>query len=468
MKGEDGPGRTTQQGRFEAATAPRGGTRGASKGRRSSALSSTSASAVVAWAEQAVAEVVAKAEVEAQAVVRSATAPSDARHAGTAAALQELCRIERPGHAPGTVDAVLASLASTTGHQSCGVPPGKVDAIYINLASRSDRRNRIAQLLRAARLPARRLEAKRGDEAPEWVVGRTWDSSLNAKFDTKTLPHPRLRMTAGERGCAMSHALIWSLSASRADADVPILVLEDDVEFAADLAAHVERLVHVAEATFAPAERRLLLYLGADVAQWHDRRCCAVAPGQTLREANYVWQTSSYIIWPPAARALLAEMPIDCPVDNFISRAVLERRVRAFVVLPNLVSQSSPYCRGDIVHSNVFKSHVHVGSELRAQLEANARLLAEEDAARARRQQHDAAARAAAAAAAAATKAVVAAAAAADAASGAVSSQPARRRVPQVLAQPVNAPGPVAAASLGARSNGASPVLATRAPCRRA
>ena len=145
VKGEDGPGRTTQQERFEAATAPRGGTRGASKGRRSSALSS--ASAVVAWAEQAVAEVVAKAEVEAQAAVRSATAPSDARHAGTTAALQELCRIERPGHAPGTVDAVLASLASTSGHQSCGVPPGKVDAIYINLASRSDRRNRIAQLL---------------------------------------------------------------------------------------------------------------------------------------------------------------------------------------------------------------------------------------------------------------------------------------------------------------------------------
>ena len=38
-----------------------------------------------------------------------------------------------------------------------------------------------------------------------------------------------------------------------------------------------------------------------------------------LREAEYLWQTSSYIIWPAAARKLLRHLPVDSPTDCYIS-----------------------------------------------------------------------------------------------------------------------------------------------------
>jgi GR25 family glycosyltransferase involved in LPS biosynthesis len=263
--------------------------------------------------------------------------------------------------------------------------PAAFDAIYINLPSRPDRRGRIVEQFRAAGMPARRMQAQTGAETPDWVVGRTWDSTLNSQFDTRTLPQPRLRMTPGERGCSMSHAMLWAMSAARGDADPPILVLEDDVEFDPALPLHVQRLVAVAEAAFAPAERTLLLYLGADVAKWRSRLAYRVGPGQTLREAEYLWQTSSYLLWPAAARALLAGLPLDAPVDNFISRLVVQRRLRALVVVPHLVGQTSPYRNGDILHSSAFAAHVRVDRELQRQLEAGCRQLEIEDMQRAAR-----------------------------------------------------------------------------------
>lgn len=40
-------------------------------------------------------------------------------------------------------------------------------------------------------------------------------------------------------------------------------------------------------------------------------------------------------------------------VDNFISRHVLEKRVRALVAVPNLSEQEVPYMNGDVVHSSL-------------------------------------------------------------------------------------------------------------------
>jgi GR25 family glycosyltransferase involved in LPS biosynthesis len=177
-------------------------------------------------------------------------------------------------------------------------------------------------------------------------------------------------MTPGERGCAMSHALLWAAVACRPDDAPPLLILEDDVELLSPtFGAETAALVASIEATFAPSERDVVLYVGAHVPQWRSRRAFPVLPGRVLREADYAWQTSSYLIWPAAARILLAAMPIDCPVDNFLSKFFLEHRLRALVVLPNLAAQSSPYRDGDILHSNVFKPVVSVQPDLRRALE---------------------------------------------------------------------------------------------------
>ena len=61
------------------------------------------------------------------------------------------------------------------------------------------------------------------------------------------------------------------------------------------------------------------------------------------------------LLFPVAARILMANLPVDGPVDVFISRLILERDVRAIVAVPALVWQADAYNKGDIVHTNVYK-----------------------------------------------------------------------------------------------------------------
>ena len=48
----------------------------------------------------------------------------------------------------------------------------------------------------------------------------------------------------------------------------------------------------------------VMLYVGCEVTQWRDQRKITIEgpPVMKLREAEYLWQTSSYIIWPRAVR----------------------------------------------------------------------------------------------------------------------------------------------------------------------
>ena len=158
------------------------------------------------------------------------------------------------------------------------------------------------------------------------LVTLTWDTTINSRYDPSQRPHPAVRMTPGERGCAMSHMALWHGLASGPDDAKPLLILEDDVELEAGFAEACENMVrHVEEAP--PAERTVLGYLGAYVLSW--RAMKPVPLGTTshkLKEAAYLWQTSSYLVWPAAARMLLSKLPVDMPIDCFIARAVLQAR----------------------------------------------------------------------------------------------------------------------------------------------
>jgi len=200
-------------------------------------------------------------------------------------------------------------------------------------------------------------------------------ADLFAKMQAQmTAAEAEYGVDGGPRGSTGAQEVAAGAGASRIfdedDDAPPLLILEDDVELLSPtFGAEAASLVASIEATFAPAEREVVLYVGAHVPQWRSRRAFPVLPGRVLREADYAWQTSSYLIWPAAARTLLGAMPIDCPVDNFLSKHFLEHRLRALVVLPNLAAQSSPYRDGDILHSNVFKPVVSVEPDLRRALE---------------------------------------------------------------------------------------------------
>ena len=294
----------------------------------------------------------------------------------------------------------------------------EMDTVYINLNKREDRRKLIQGEMRAQGLKGRRFPAKMGDDVPDSWVTRTWHSKLNCLYDKKTVAAEH-KMSKGERGCSGSHIALWKQCARRDDPSKPMLILEDDAvlwersgvhfpELCHRLIAAVEQVgarthlharaafVHIAQrATHthahaqdplpSPAERlspralaharalawllqvwdveneAVMLYVGCEVAQWRDSRRIVVdgPPVMKLREAEYLWQTSSYIIWPAAARMLLSRLPIDCPTDCYISKLVLEGYVTAVVATPPLAEQRDPYAKGDIKHTNTYKWQVN-------------------------------------------------------------------------------------------------------------
>mmetsp|Transcript_441 Transcript_441/g.1241 ORF Transcript_441/g.1241 Transcript_441/m.1241 type:complete len:381 (+) Transcript_441:38-1180(+) len=240
-------------------------------------------------------------------------------------------------------------------HEQQQLPPGErsfMITVYVNLARRVDRRRSIEAQMGKEGVQAWRLEAATAADADPRIVTRTWDSSINCKYDTRTLP-AKLVMSNGERGCAMSHAILWHACAANGDAAPPMLILEDDAVICPNFLARTRKLVESVERAVPAQERTCLLYLGGDVMAWRDEKE-AIQLGYGLREAEYVYQTSSYIVWPAAARKLLTELPVDGPADVYLSRLLLERKLRAFMSRPRLVYQAAPYENGDIDHTNIF------------------------------------------------------------------------------------------------------------------
>lgn len=59
----------------------------------------------------------------------------------------------------------------------------------------------------------------------------------------------------------------------------------------------------------------IILYLGAHVAAWTETGARGTGACDTqVREADWLWQTHAYVIWPIAAHRLLACLPVDMPV----------------------------------------------------------------------------------------------------------------------------------------------------------
>ena len=269
-----------------------------------------------------------------------------------------------PDSSPKPKTAIATAAASASYEVAATKLAAAFAAIYINLATRPDRRKSVQQSLEAVGLQAERFEALTGAAASASDVCLTWDTTLNAQFDRNTKIQPTLEMSAGERGCAASHLALWRRCA---ETNGPLLVLEDDLIFASAAVSRVgpavRSLVAALEAGVDAPERTLLLYLGADAylrdgapslrgqqAIWAARSANVAC---ALKEARWAWQTHAYVIWPAAARVLLAGLPIDAPVDVYLSRHFHERRLCGLVADPEFVRQEDPYHGGDVVHSSL-------------------------------------------------------------------------------------------------------------------
>lgn len=83
------------------------------------------------------------------------------------------------------------------------------------------------------------------------------------------------------------------------------------------------------------------------------RPCCPRSPlrireaapwrrsvSSAVREAEYLWTTVGYVLWPSGARRLLEALPVDQPVDNFMSDLMSRGRLRGYAIVPPVVKQA--------------------------------------------------------------------------------------------------------------------------------
>eukprot|EP00811_Abedinium_folium_P032518 NODE_5557_length_1757_cov_6.201840.p1 GENE.NODE_5557_length_1757_cov_6.201840~~NODE_5557_length_1757_cov_6.201840.p1 ORF type:complete len:530 (-),score=142.31 NODE_5557_length_1757_cov_6.201840:168-1598(-) len=224
-----------------------------------------------------------------------------------------------------------------------------LSTLVINLDRRRRRWKAVGLRLRpferSRLLVVERLHAVDGscEAIPVETVSLSWSTDRNSKFDGRPgyRAGVKLEMSAGERGCAASHVAAWRIAAA-APGGRPTLILEDDAMPAKRFA---ERLPDVLDA--APPDTDAL-YLGyIPGAPWRRQ----LAGG--LCEAEYLWTTVAYVLWPRGARRLLSRLPVDEPVDNFMAWEMTTRRLMTFAVHPPLVKQAGAWdAHSDVPHSD--------------------------------------------------------------------------------------------------------------------
>jgi GR25 family glycosyltransferase involved in LPS biosynthesis len=152
-----------------------------------------------------------------------------------------------------------------------------------------------------------------------------------------------LQLSPGERGCALSHIRAWKLCLERAgDTNQPLVVLEDDAAPTPEFTSVLRRAL-----ASLPTDADLL-YLGySQAAEWRREL------SENLVEAEYVWTTVGYIIWPAGARQLLSRLPVTGPVDNWMAGIGATGDIKAYAVRPKVILQADAWnVNSDVAHSD--------------------------------------------------------------------------------------------------------------------
>mmetsp|Transcript_109344 Transcript_109344/g.273900 ORF Transcript_109344/g.273900 Transcript_109344/m.273900 type:complete len:368 (+) Transcript_109344:76-1179(+) len=233
-----------------------------------------------------------------------------------------------------------------------------LQAIVINLERRPDRMDGCGRRLEAscpdlrfARFAAtdgKVTSIRTSDVATSWhtarnVVYQKQRSIRKGWDDLDSYQERRLPLSAGERGCASSHIRAWQHCLELAGgSERPLLVLEDDAAPTPEFSQSLTR------ALAALPSDASILYLGySQAADWRRE----VSPD--LVEAEYVWTTVGYIIWPAGARALLSQLPVTEPVDNWMAGLCADGQIKAYCIRPKIVLQADAWnVNSDVAHSD--------------------------------------------------------------------------------------------------------------------
>eukprot|EP00928_Gymnodinium_smaydae_P060423 TRINITY_DN4407_c0_g3_i1.p1 TRINITY_DN4407_c0_g3~~TRINITY_DN4407_c0_g3_i1.p1 ORF type:complete len:480 (-),score=53.24 TRINITY_DN4407_c0_g3_i1:218-1588(-) len=230
----------------------------------------------------------------------------------------------------------------------------ELTAVVINLDKRSDRMESCASSFRTHSpwLSYERLRAVDGrkDFIDTSEVTLSWHTGMNCVYqkmrsqrkgwnDLDNYVPRQLKLSPGERGCSLSHVHAWRKCL---DVGRPLMVLEDDAKLMPKFTPILNR------ALAALPQDAQVLYLGySQAAPWKR----VLTP--ELAEAEYLWTTVGYVVWPSGARHFLCHLPVDQPVDNWMASHCARGTLKAYAVTPKIVRQAEAWnVASDVGHSD--------------------------------------------------------------------------------------------------------------------
>ncbi|CAE7218746.1 COLGALT1, partial [Symbiodinium pilosum] len=266
-------------------------------------------------------------------------------------------RIAENGHFSATGAVKAAVTASMLPEKQTTANLANIKAVLINLDRRPDRLVECSKRLEAhcPWLQYNRMRASDGkiDSIPSEEVTHSWHTGRNVVYqkirsrrkgwdDLHTYVVRELVMSAGERGCASSHIRAWRHCLDVCSPSQPLMVFEDD-------AVPTQEFTEVFSRALASLPRDAdVLYLGySQAAEWRQH------VSAELVEAEYVWTTVAYMVWPEGARKLLSKLPVNQPVDNFMATLCADGDIKAYCMRPKIVHQADGWnVKSDVGHSD--------------------------------------------------------------------------------------------------------------------
>ena len=150
-------------------------------------------------------------------------------------------------------------------------------------------------------------------------------------------------LPADVRAWAAQHVSVWRRCA---EGEAPVLIFQDDVTFASDNVLEATRALVAA----VDARTHSLVFLGAAMPD-DDPTPRATSGIHSLMPVQSASPSAAYVLWPTAARTLLASLPIDASVSAFLGKFIKERKLGAFMALPALTVAEEPAALQEAVDS---------------------------------------------------------------------------------------------------------------------
>ncbi len=224
-----------------------------------------------------------------------------------------------------------------TANNSLNIP-----AIYINLDRRTDRLKHCTAQLNEKFSTLERysaIEGKYVDTISEPRVSLFYDLQENSRWDKTIKMFRTRRMSAGEIGCCISHRNVWELARSRRYQKVAIF--EDDVVVSASFSRKLRRALMQLPSNWD------ILYLGYINPSGLTHKVSSM-----LKKIKFVFGAYAYVLRDTGLRKLIAALPIDRPIDNFLGKLCEEKVLNAYGICPPIAKQIQYGGFGsDIVHS---------------------------------------------------------------------------------------------------------------------